>query len=113
MILLQYVANQCPATHCKPAQADNVVGLVEGFVLLKSAVCGVHVCRQDDPEPVKRLKREMEVALSEEDYSAAARIRDHPFMKLAMQIVEERLAGRDSAAEALQVELHNAVKRQQ
>lgn len=69
--------------------------------------------RQDDPEPVKRLKREMEVALSEEDYSAAARIRDHPFMKLAMQIVEERLAGRDSEAEALQVELHNAVKRQQ
>jgi len=62
---------------------------------------------------VKRLKREMAVALSEEDYSAAARIRDHPFMKLAVQIVEERLAGRESEAEALQVKLQKAVKGQQ
>lgn len=67
-------------------------------------------CRQDDPEPVKRLKREMAVALSEEDYTSAARIRDHPFMKLAVQIAEERAAGRESEAEALQVKLHNAVK---
>lgn len=28
-------------------------------------------CRRSDPEPVKRLKREMEVALSEEDYATA------------------------------------------
>lgn len=70
-------------------------------------------CRQDDPEPVKRLKREMAVALSEEDYSSAARIRDHPFMKLAVQIMEERLAGRDTEAKALQVKLQNAVKGQQ
>ena len=70
-------------------------------------------CRQDDPEPVKRLKREMAVALSEEDYSSAARIRDHPFMKLAVQIMEERLAGRETEAKALQVKLQNAVKGQQ
>ncbi len=69
--------------------------------------------RQDDPEPVKRLKREMAVALSEEDYSSAARIRDHPFMKLAVQIIEERLAGRETEAKALQVKLQNAVKGQQ
>lgn len=69
--------------------------------------------RQDDPEPVKRLKREMAVALSEEDYSSAARIRDHPFMKLAVQIMEERLAGRETEAKALQVKLQNAVKGQQ
>ena len=68
--------------------------------------------RQDDPEPVKRLKREMAVALSEEDYSSAARIRDHPFMKLAVQIIQERLAGRETEAKALQVKLQNAVKGQ-
>ena len=70
-------------------------------------------CRQDDPEPVKR---EMAVALSEEDYVTAARIRDHPFMKLAVKIIEERLAGRESEAAALQVKLQdavNAVKGQQ
>ena len=27
--------------------------------------------RSSDPEPVKRLKREMEVAISEEDYATA------------------------------------------
>ncbi|DBB04511.1 TPA: hypothetical protein ACH3X1_012605 [Trebouxia sp. C0004] len=55
----------------------------------------------------------MAVALSEEDYSSAARIRDHPFMKLAVQIIEERLAGRETEAKALQVKLQNAVKSQQ
>lgn len=38
--------------------------------------------RQHDPEPIKRLKMELKVALQEEDYGAAARIRDHPFMRL-------------------------------
>ena len=28
-------------------------------------------CRGDEPEPLKRLKREMGVALHEEDYAAA------------------------------------------
>ena len=28
-------------------------------------------CRGDEPEPVKRLKREMGVAIAEEDYAAA------------------------------------------
>ena len=69
--------------------------------------------REDDPEPVKRLKREMAVALSEEDYVSAARIRDHPFMKLAVQIIQEKLAGRDSEAEALQAELEKVVQAQQ
>ncbi|KAL3148350.1 hypothetical protein ABBQ38_013807 [Trebouxia sp. C0009 RCD-2024] len=69
--------------------------------------------READPEPVKRLKREMAVALSEEDYVSAARIRDHPFMKLAVQIIQEKLAGRDSEAEALQAELEKVVQAQQ
>ncbi|KAK9863449.1 hypothetical protein WJX84_004880 [Apatococcus fuscideae] len=49
--------------------------------------------RWDDPEPVKRLKREMQVALNEEDYIAAVRIRDHPFMKLHREIQMLRRAG--------------------
>lgn len=67
-------------------------------------------CRKDDPDPVKRLKREMQVALAEEDYSSAARIRDHPFMKLAVRIVEEQIAGHDSEAEELRTKLQDAVK---
>lgn len=71
---------------------------------------GLLYCRKDDPDPVKRLKREMQVALAEEDYSSAARIRDHPFMKLAVRIVEEQVAGRDTEAEELQSKLQDAVR---
>ena len=52
----------------------------------------------------------MQVALAEEDYLSAARIRDHPFMKLAVQIVKEQIAGRDTEAQELQSKLQNAVK---
>ena len=74
------------------------------------ALSWLDCCRKDDPEPVKRLKREMQVALAEEDYTSAARIRDHPFMKLAVQIVEEQIAGRDAEAQQLQSKLQNVVK---
>ena len=52
----------------------------------------------------------MAVALAEEDYVSAVRIRDHPFMKLAVQIITEKAAGRNSEAEALQVKLEEAVR---
>ena len=45
-------------------------------------------CRPTDPEPLKRLKMEMRVALKEEDYGAAARIRDHPFMRMHLRILD-------------------------
>lgn len=90
----------------------------DGFVFLGKPLPDCHpssefCTREDDPEPVKRLKREMAVALSEEDYVSAARIRDHPFMKLAVRIIQEKLAGRDSEAEALQAELEKVVQAQQ
>ena len=44
--------------------------------------------RPGDAEPIKRLKREMSVALSEEDYATAARIRDHPYIQLYLSINE-------------------------
>ena len=40
----------------------------------------------DDPEPIKRLKRELGVALAEENYGHAAAIRDHPYMKLHCEV---------------------------
>lgn len=49
--------------------------------------------RKNDPDQIKRLKREMEVALSEEDYDTAVRIRDHPFMKLHLGIVRAQQEG--------------------
>lgn len=41
-----------------------------------------------DPESVKFLKRCLHIALEEEDYAMAARIRDHPFMQIQLQIKE-------------------------
>ena len=52
----------------------------------------------------------MAVALAEEDYASAARIRDHPFMKLSVQIVMEMIAGRRSEANVLQTKLEEAVR---
>ena len=46
------------------------------------------VRRPGDAEPIKRLKREMSVALGEEDYATAARIRDHPYVQLYLSINE-------------------------
>lgn len=46
-----------------------------------------------DPEPLKLLKMELRVALAEEDYNAAARIRDHPFMRLHLAAVTARREG--------------------
>jgi len=54
--------------------------------------CSIHavapVRRPGDAEPIKRLKREMSVALGEEDYATAARIRDHPYVQLYLSINE-------------------------
>lgn len=40
------------------------------------------VRRAEDPEPIKLLKRKLQVALSEEDYRTAVSIRDHPYLDL-------------------------------
>lgn len=63
----------------------------------------------NDPEPVKRLKREMEVALSEEDFATAVRIRDHPYMILARRIDENERDGRKLAAAQLKAELEEMI----
>ena len=63
-----------------------------------------------DPEPIKRLKRELQVALSEEDYGAAIRIRDHPFMKLYTEIESKEDEGNLEEAEILRDELLKAIQ---
>ena len=54
---------------------------------------------------MKRLKREMQVALGEEDYNTAIRLRDHPFMRLHLRIMQLVQNGRAAEAEQLQVQL--------
>lgn len=111
------------------------------------------LCRGDEPEPLKRLKREMGVALHEEDYAAAgmpsaaaagsychalrsqgagnlqdtlqstgaiahdlckcaARIRDHPFMRMHMRILEHRRNKREDAAKTMEEELEQMITEQ-
>ncbi|BDA46277.1 hypothetical protein COCOBI_08-3690 [Coccomyxa sp. Obi] len=66
----------------------------------------------DEPEPLKRLKREMGVALHEEDYATAARIRDHPFMQLHMRILEHRKHNREEAARSMERDLEDLIEKQ-
>lgn len=54
--------------------------------------------RRSDPEPLKLLKMELKVAIAEEDYLAAARIRDHVFMKLSVAAATAKEEGDHEAA---------------
>ena len=66
--------------------------------------------KNEDPEPIKRLKRELHVALAEEDYGAAIRIRDHPFMVLYTEIENRRKEGKEEEADILSEELNKAIQ---
>lgn len=74
--------------------------------------------RPADPEPLKRLKMEMRVALKDEDYAAAARIRDHPWMRLhlsslqALQQGDEEEAGRCEAQLTAAISQHEREERE-
>ena len=61
--------------------------------------------RKGDPEPLTLLKMELRVALRSEDYEAAARIRDHPYMRLHVAMVSALRAGDPSRAQDLEEEL--------
>lgn len=47
---------------------------------------------------VQLLRREMEVAVSEEDYPLAARLRDHPYMRLSVDMEASRWGAQGAAA---------------
>ena len=54
--------------------------------------------KRSDPEALKLLKMELKLALAEEDYASAARIRDHPFVKLHLAAATAREGGDMEAA---------------
>ena len=94
-------------------------------------VCAVHLCesfcahaqplppahaspltlRAEDPEAIKLLKRELAIAVGEEDYRAAIRIRDHPYMQLYRRMQTFVHFGRQQEAEDLEAELHHMIRK--
>ncbi|KAK9845216.1 hypothetical protein WJX81_000350 [Elliptochloris bilobata] len=78
-----------------------------------STTAALTTIRGDEPEPIKRLKREMAVALQEEDYVTAARLRDHPFLQTHMRILQLLREGRGEAASAMELELTRLIDAQQ
>lgn len=67
--------------------------------------------KDSDPEPIKRLKRELGVAVRDEDYSQAARIRDHPYMRQYRRIVAQREEGLEAEAGRMEAELMKQIQR--
>ncbi|KFM27981.1 hypothetical protein F751_0667 [Auxenochlorella protothecoides] len=61
--------------------------------------------RDSDPELLKRLKMEMRVALKDEDYATATRLRDHPFMRLHARILTAEKEGAADEVQRLRDEL--------
>jgi hypothetical protein len=66
------------------------------------------LCSASDPEIVKMLKRELAIAISEEDYAQAAQLRDSPLMRLYMKVKKLKAAGDLAAALELQDEFDAA-----
>lgn len=66
------------------------------------------VCRASDPELVKMLKRQLAIAISEEDYGQAAQLRDSPLMQLYTEVRNLKAAGDLAAALELQDEFDAA-----
>lgn len=97
---------------------DSVVEIEDSSASLESisnqnVVDPLRTIVHGDPEPIKRLKRELGVAITEEDYQAAARIRDHPFMKMYASIVEADGRGDHDEKARLEKELLNLISQQE
>lgn len=63
------------------------------YCTVSTLVCRVVCCSREPAQlnpdslpAIRLLMREMEVAVREEDYEQAARLRDHPWMRLAEDI---------------------------
>ncbi len=67
--------------------------------------------RAEDPDAIKLLKRELAIAVGEEDYRAAIRIRDHPYMQLYRRMQTFAQFGRQQEAEDLEAELHSMIRK--
>ncbi|KAG2448318.1 hypothetical protein HYH02_006902 [Chlamydomonas schloesseri] len=67
--------------------------------------------KPDDLDAIKLLKRELAVAVREEDYAAAIRLRDHPFLQMYRRIEALNHLGRGEEAARLHNELVVMVQR--
>ncbi|KXZ56750.1 hypothetical protein GPECTOR_1g676 [Gonium pectorale] len=61
--------------------------------------------KPDDFEAIKLLKRELAIAVQEEDYAAAIRLRDHPYMQLYRRMEAFDYVGRTQEAASIRQEL--------
>ena len=64
----------------------------------------------DDLDAIKLLKRKLLVAVKEEDYSAAASIRDHPYLIVYRDICQSKMNGQEERAAKLEHELKRQVE---
>lgn len=62
-----------------------------------------------DPEPIKNLKRHLTVAIVTEDYTEAARLRDHPLLVMWRRIQAMREEGMGDEALLLEKRLLDLV----
>eukprot|EP00887_Chlorella_sp_A99_P003965 scaffold11.g3965.t1 len=67
-------------------------------------------CLMSDPEVVKRMKGELRVAISEEDYVTAARLRDHPVMVAYMERSRALERGQRELVMDLDQQLQQAIR---
>lgn len=65
---------------------------------------------EDDLDAIKLLKRKLLVAIKEEDYSAAASIRDHPYLIVYRDICQSKISGQVDRATKLEEELKRQVE---
>ena len=63
------------------------------------------LCRDNDPELIKMMKKKMAVAISEENYDQAAQLRDSPLMTLYREIQRHKQNGDTARAAQLQRDL--------
>jgi hypothetical protein len=64
----------------------------------------------DDLDAIKLLKRKLHVAIKEEDYTAAASIRDHPYLIVYRDICQSKINGQVDRASKLEEELKRQVE---
>ncbi|KAJ9508389.1 hypothetical protein QJQ45_011921 [Haematococcus lacustris] len=66
--------------------------------------------RPDDLEAVKLLKRALTLAVAEEDFEEAVRLRDHPWMQMSQDMARLRSMGRFTDARRVEAALRRQVE---
>ena len=93
------------------AAESGAAGLAGEPESLGGRIPATHIS-SEDPEAIRLLKRELDVALHEEDYAAAARLRDHPYLRLYAEVRSLRAAGQEAEAQDAEARLHALIRAQ-